>query len=204
MVQVNLLPRQAKEAKKTKLPSVELKPGPFLFILIGVASLALLLWLILGFQVIGRQRRLAKVNTQWQKLGEQIRDLQRLESEKNTLEIRRAFLQAFFAKRVLFAKKLFELNRLIPTGIWLSELRMEQKREKAKDGLLEKLNLNMRGQATSIGGVDMVDLIGGFMSKLKQDKEFFQDFTYIELGPLKRNKIGECDIMDFEISLSVR
>jgi hypothetical protein len=62
----------------------------------------------------------------------------------------------------------------------------------------------MRGVAASTHGEEMLSLIGEFMKALKDDALFFKDFESIELGDVRRDKVGNSEVMKFELSCKMK
>jgi hypothetical protein len=59
--------------------------------------------------------------------------------------------------------------------------------------------LIISGYASRLGEEDTA-LIGKFMKALKENPSFYSDFSDIELGTIKRDKIEDQEVMGFKIT----
>ena len=70
---------------------------------------------------------------------------------------------------------------------------------KQADFSIQYQNLDLRGSAVSLHGQEMIDLIGQFMTAIKQDQVFGQQFSEIKLIS-SQVRDGKVRTMDFKLS----
>ena len=200
MITINLLPKQIqKERKLNTLKS--------LIITVAGSLLAflLLVWILLGLNLRVRKAQFNSLNKRWKSLVPVVNEVAKLEEYKKTLEKRVRLVDNLLHRRMLWAKKLNDISRLIPDGVWLNGLRIGQKSlTGSADGIISNKALILDSACVSLKGEEMLDLIGRFMASMKNDKGFFQDFIDIRLGTCQRERRGSLETMNFELTLWLR
>lgn len=160
MLKINLLPLQMRRRK-------EIFPSSFLFKLGG---LFLILLIAISLIIAG---------VRWQK-GISCRGINRkwagffqLENKNKQLEIEKRNLEKYLKRKILWAQKFDLINRLLPSGVWLSKICWGKEKEKEKVFIIEGQSLPLKGGA--------VENIIKFMDNLKNNPAFFNDFKKIEI-----------------------
>lgn len=223
MIEINLLPESMRKEKKEW-------PKEILLFFIGgfLIGILILAWIFSSIQIIVVNGRLSHLEREWKELLPVTEETSALMEKKQQLEERVMIVETLTKGRLLWAKKLNQLSNLIPEGVWLSSISLESKVEmvpskqpvkaKGKGGSdetqaqasvsMEKKEtkvLVIRGSTVSLKkGEEIVDLVGAFINRMKEDESFFKDFSSIELGPGQRGAIGGVDIWNFELSLPFR
>jgi len=197
MVQINLLPVSAKKKRKVKL-DLKIKLGPIVFILGALIGLIVVAWVILGLQFTAQQKELTKIGKQRQSLKFTLQKAERLKQEKAKLLLKLDFLDRSINREILWAKNLNRLSNLIPSGIWLKSIALHSEKEQ---DLHKYVKLDINGSAVSLKGEEMIDLIGRFMTAIKQDEVFSKQFSKVELisSVRKKTRSGKVEVMDFKL-----
>ncbi|MCQ9208017.1 MAG: PilN domain-containing protein [Omnitrophica bacterium] len=197
MVQINLLPVSAKKKRKVKV-ELKVKLGPVIFILAALFAVIIMTWVSLGVSLVAKQKQVASLDEQLESSKSDLERLVNLREDKEKLTRKLEFMEKQLKREVLWAKNLNRLSNLIPSGIWLKNITLHSERQE-RSHKYTKLNIN--GSAVSLRGEEMIDLIGKFMSALKKDEVFFEQFSKIELisSQRRKGKGGKVDVMDFKL-----
>lgn len=196
MVQINLLPPDAQKKKKIKIESKAVQLGPIIFALAGVMVAIIVLWAVLGMRLNVRNKKLVELDKELQSQKATLDRVDELRKEKEHLQRKTKFLQTELSQEMLWAELLNRLSDLKPEGIWLKKLSLRTR----KEGELTKYDrLDITGFAISSYGEEMIDVIGRFMSALKDDEVLAGQFAELKLISSKRNKKGKIETMDFAL-----
>lgn len=206
MVQINLLPPSARKKQKLRLKldlktleAIDLKP--LIFTLVGVIVSVMVLWLALGIRLNLKQNELARLNEQV-KLGQlSSQKLDKLNKEKERFQKKLEFLNQRLKREISWAENLNRLSNLVPPGIWLNNIALHSKEE---DAIATYDKLDIDGSAVSLAGEEMIVLIGGFMSALKEDEVLSGQFSEIKLVSSQKKKRNNIDVMDFKLLCQFR
>ncbi|MFH1856301.1 MAG: hypothetical protein ABH836_03600 [Candidatus Omnitrophota bacterium] len=191
MIEVNFLPPEYKK-RKFELPDFgELKVLP---IIIGIVSFLITLYFILGIITSIKVNDLNKLNNEWQAVSGDKEHVDNLKEEIGQLKKKADIIDEITNSRFLWAKKLNQLSDLMIDGIWLDNLSLGQRKDRAV--------LILKGKVFSKDKEETA-LIGDFIKNIRQEKDFFKDFSEIELESIKRRKLGETEVMEFNLILFV-
>jgi Tfp pilus assembly protein PilN len=133
------------------------------------------------------------------------REYEALKAEVGLTSRKAAAIDALMANRFSWAKKLNDLGDSITQGIWLTDLSYEEKlteipaqaktpARKANVGYL-----NISGYASSMGEQGTA-LIGKFITSMKENPSFFNDFSEIKLESIKTERYMDQEVMNFKIT----
>ncbi len=149
-------------------------PPNFLFQLGGI-FLILLIAISLIIAGIRWQRGIScrRINRKWAGFFQ-------LENKNRQLEVKKRNLEKYLKRKILWNEKFDLINRLLPSGVWLTELYWGKEKGEEKVFIIEGQSLPLRGGA--------VDNIIKFMDNLKNSKSFFADFKKIELITRKESE----------------
>jgi hypothetical protein len=189
MIEINLIPEELKvKIKKTSAP---LDSKKILYLIpIGV-SILLLAHIWLGVSNISLNYKYKGLNAQWVVLEPQMKALEENNKENNLLRDDDSVLQALINERVNWADKLNKLSLCLPSGIWFNEITV-----------LNKV-FTLKATVISIEKEEM-SLINKFLLGLKNDKGFSRDFKILELGTIRREKLGSYDASSFSLAGSLK
>lgn len=185
MIEINLLPPERR--KKT----LELPKFPLLPVGMGILGILVTVNFTLGLMVGRRNAQIKRLTEEWELNLPLKQQADAISSTINELRTKKEVMDSLIGRRFLWSKKLNLLSDLIPRGIWLTRLSLDEK------GDLRFLTLE--GVAMPLKGQEMVTLVTKFMDALKEDKEFFEGFEAIELGPIKRKKVEKIEVMKFTL-----
>jgi Tfp pilus assembly protein PilN len=196
MVQINLLPK--KEAKKGKFKiDFHMNLRPIIFIFTGVMLVIIIVWAVQGMKFAAKQRTLTQLNRELDSLKVTLEKLSTLKAEKEGLSLKLEFMQQHLKRQLLWAENLNRLSKLLPEGIWLTAVVLHTRR---KDHLAKYEKLDIRGSAISVGGKEPIDLIGGFMSAIKNDSILAGQFAQVQLISSQRGQKANIETMEFQLS----
>jgi hypothetical protein len=212
MLQLDLLPEELKKKRKKQFAMPEISIGS-LPILIGSGVLLVAVHVILLTAINFNKSAHAKMTKEWQEiepLKKTIELIRRknIETSKNIDSI-----EKLMSRKVLWFRKLNQLSGLLTPGIWYTKLSIDEKvvalkaepqpGQKMASALLTKRvvipYLIIEGEVSATYGEELA-IIGKFIKRLKHDKEFFGDFSNIELDSTKLHTILENDVMKFSIN----
>jgi len=185
MIEINLLPSERR--KKT----LELPKFPLLPVGMGILGILVTVNFTLGLMVGRRNAQIKRLTEEWELNLPSKQQADAISSTINELRTKKEVMDSLIGRRFLWSKKLNLLSDLIPRGIWLTRLSLDEK------GDLRFLTL--WGLAMPFKGQEMVASVTKFMDALKEDKEFFEGFEAIELGPIKRKKVEKIEVMKFTL-----
>ena len=206
MVQINLLPPSDRKKQKLRLrldlkalEAIDLKP--LLLALAGVILSVMVLWLALGIRLQLKESKLARLDEQTRTGRLILQKLDKLKKEKGEFEEKLEFLEQQLKREILWAENLNRLSNLVPPGIWLKKIALQSK-EEGETTTYDKLDIE--GSAVSLAGEEMIILISGFMSALKEDAIFSEQFSEIKLVSSQKKKRNSIDVMDFKLLCQFR
>lgn len=189
MIEINFLPAKYRK-RNIQLPDLsEVKAVP---IIIGAFSFLIGLYLILSVILAVKTGALNKLNNEWQAMLADKQNVDEIKKEIKYFKNKSDFIDKLIGGRLLWAKKLNQLSDLMPDGIWLENLELGER--KSKRALILKGNVFSRGKEETA-------LIGDFIKSLRDNKDFFADFSDIESESIKRHKLGETEVMEFNLVL---
>ncbi|TBR15199.1 hypothetical protein EPO66_06120 [bacterium] len=184
MIEINLLPEELKA--KVKKSSVENQPDYTPFIAILLIGSIILINLVLGVNSLAKTGQVKSLNAKWKKM---------LPQAKASEEFKRGFISSpedagiisqLLSGKISWPRKLNEMCLSLPSGIWLTNLSVN---DKAFALSCTVISLQK----------DEMSLINKFIDGLRQDKDFFADFKKLELGSVQRKVIGSYDVIDFAV-----
>jgi len=200
MVQINLLPSSAKKQQQRKM-ELGLKLEPLIFIAIGIIVSIGIVWALLGVRISMQRKQLSQLDQEMQSLKSSLRKLNKLEQDKKLLGGKLEFLSQQLKKEIIWAENLNHLSNLVPEGIWLKKVELETEK---KDNLSSYVGWDINAAVVSLYDEEMMDLIGKFMTALKQDQVFSEQFSEIKLISSKRGKFQNIAMMDFNLFCQFR
>lgn len=189
MIEINLIPEEFKV--KIKKSSAPVDPKKILYLIPIGCSIILLMHICLGITNISLGYKYKALNSKWKTLEPQIKALKENNQENNILREDDLVLQKLVQERVNWAEKLNKLSLHLPSGIWFNELIVLNK------------EFNLKATVISIEKEEM-SLINKFLLGLKKDIGFARDFKILELGTIKRDKLGSYDISSFSLAGSLK
>lgn len=199
-VKVNLLAARAKAIKKKEfkptLIPVSLLAGlrldfrcVFLGVMILIATFSLGLY---RTQLLRKElNRITGMRTEVSTVGSQVsyEQLTAMESEYKT---KLDALNNLVEKQLYFTELLDNLPRLLPRGVWFTNLSFNRREE-------PKIELLLEGWAFLSDGSKEFDAVNEFVTKLKQDPKFSKHLPAIGIDSLRREQISNQTATKFSI-----
>jgi hypothetical protein len=146
--------------------------------------------LYLGFVFASRSQVLAGLERRWKTLEPQRQDVLGMKNEINAGSSEAKVVQGYLAQRILLAPKLNKLSLDLQPGIWFNDVTF------GRSGLLVKASI------VSLK-MDEMDVINTFSENLKNDKDFNEDFSNVEIGAIQRRTVGSYDVVDFVLTATL-
>lgn len=222
MIEINLLPTELKKKKraapKIDVSKMDLQNLPLINIALLVVAGLVVIQLFLFIVGVITGMYFKTLDESYQKILPEKNETERLQLQIDRMGKKVAAIDELMVKRFSWAKKLNDLSDSITPGIWLTELEyneklseiakpvnanlVKKKNDAENKSIAEKVVLKyliISGVASSMGE-DGTALIGRFIKSLKENPNFYSDFSDIELGNIKREKMEESEVMTFRIT----
>ncbi len=180
MIQINLLPSELQ--KKTK--TMTMRPEAVIYAFPAVFLLLIIVHIYLVLMGMSLSHKYSVLNNKWKSFESQRKQLEKEKKRYNLFFQDTLVLQGFTKGSLNWSEKLNLLSLKLPAGIWFNEINLAGK------------NFVLNGSVISLEKQE-VSLINKFLSNLKSDSDFSVGFVKLELGPVKRDNIGGCDIINF-------
>ena len=204
MIEINLLPDELKKKQK-QAPAISfqkdglggfpvLKPVGIVFA--GVFAFHMLLFFI----GIYANMSLANLEKKYEEALPKSKEAKTLKSRAETIDKKVRAIDELMLRAFSWSKKLSDLSDSLPTGIWITELIYDERMAQGRP--LRYLNIS--GIASSMGDGGDAALVGKFIKSLEANGGFYSDFSDIELGTIKRDRIDEQEVMNFGITCQFR
>jgi hypothetical protein len=183
MIEINLLP----QGLRPKKHSLEFEANGLFYIILLVFGILIVVHVCLVIASIIAGYQFRNLGDKWKKLEPERKIIESVKKEYTGLSKDTAAIQQFIKDRVIWAEKLNLLSSSLPSGIWFNEIRVS-----GKDFIL-------KGSVFSLVKQELGQ-INKFLSNLKTDNDFFQDFLNLELGPVQKTIIGSYEVAEFTIN----
>ena len=211
MITINLLPTELRKARKGldfKLPGMEI------FITGGIILVVVMVLIYLisfsSAKFMGWTHN--KLVAEYSKLEPIMREAEKLESAKKSINKKISLLKKLMHSRIIWAKRLNQLSDILPRQTWLTKMAVEKRTEmvsaapktKADPGIGKKVKKSynvfiLEGMALSRENEDMTRRIGDLIKKVREDSIFSSDFSSVNLVSTCRVNVADVDIMSFKV-----
>ncbi len=216
MPQINLLSpnigkklKQKKQKSKT-VSSATKKNLPLIYTMCGILIAALAAsWIGLGFISSKREAEFSKLKQQESNLSVNPQYVIRTKKKRDNLKKRVEFLEGLSAKKFLWSEKLDRVADLIPYGVYLTRISLDNRMvasidSSGQEAKVQKSVIALQGAAVAFKIKGAVELVEEFYKNLKNDKSFEKDFSDISTEKISKSVIHGRDIMKFEIHSQVK
>ena len=211
MITINLLPTELRKARK----GLDLKlPGMEIFMTGGVILVVVMVLVYLisfsSAKFMGWTHN--KLVAEYSKLEPIMREAEKLESAKKSINRKISLLKKLMHSRIIWAKRLNQLSDILPFQTWLTKMAVEKRTEmvsatpktKASPGAGKKVKKSynvfiLEGMALSRENEDMTRRIGDLIKKVREDSIFSSDFSSVNLVSTCRVNVADVDIMSFKV-----
>lgn len=189
MIKINLLSEELKSKPRRIAEGFELKQ--ILYLIAILFGIIIIIHIYLIGVLIAKNSQVGSLNNKWQRLGSQRKTLEDFRKEYEGLSSDAAIIRKLATSRIAWSEKLNRLSLDLPSGVWLNELSFKQK------------DFVLKASAVSLQKEELT-LINKFVDNLKNDTDFFKDFSSLELGPVQRRAVGSYDIVDFDLQAKLK
>lgn len=192
MIEINLLPEELRKKKGPlfDLKNLGIKEEKLKFLIgggfIGILIL-LLLFLSLGSFI--RKKQTFALLAKEKAIETQKMQAEEIDKKTSLLRIKMNALSEITTRKFLWAQKLNEFSDLVLPGIWFTRIRTH-----AENTIVVEGNVISKKE-------EAMASLGKFMKNMRENVDFFNDFSNIRLESLQRKSIEERDVVDFEIVL---
>jgi len=223
MIKINLLPEESRKKKQERLKGVDLSRIDFgaissLKLVFGVVGALMVLHIALVLISFYNSHLLRSLEAKYREASPKRNEAEFLKSRSRTIDRKISALDELMVRRLNWAKKLNDLGDSVTPGIWLSELSYAEKisgksippeardapakeaagpGKKTAERQMERF-LILSGYASSMGE-EGTALVGRFIKSLKDNRQFYSDFSNIELGGIRRDRFDNQEVMSFRI-----
>ena len=193
MIDINLVPTHSREKRKSQFLG---KLNIPLEIIIGcTAGLLMFLATIHILLLLMNVRNLAYhqiLKNKWEAMASDKENVDTVISEMRAVQGKYKAIEEIVTKGGLsWAQKLNLLSDNLPRGMWFKKLALNEEM------------LFIEGSAISRDTNEIIN-VHRLTASLKENKEFMEDLTDLELGSIQRRKIKNVEIADFVITMKLK
>ncbi len=218
MIEINFVPEELRRKKKAfTMPEINVK---FIPLVGGAAALLIAVHLLLILTLNIKRATYERMEAEWENIGPGKSAVELIKRENIEAKKNLSAIEGLVDSKALWSKKLNQLSDLVIPGVWFTKISLNKKivavksKEGAKNkkaaragksiaGRIEVPYLDIEGEVSSVYG-DELAVIGKFIESLKDDSDFFKDFSNIELVGTKLGSIGDIEVMKFNIHCYLR
>ena len=214
MIRIDLVPDDKKKKRKKQFAHVKLNLRAFP-LLIGGAGLIVAVHLVIILFCRINETAYARMSAEWKNMGPDKNAAELIKRENIDMAKDAAAIESLMGKKILWYRKLNQLSDLLPAGIWYARLSLEKKitfvqepqpqtgqkkgAAKTEKKSIETRYLCIEGEVSAMYGGELA-AIGKFIDSLKNDKDYFADFSNIELDSTELHTLVDTDVMRFRIN----
>lgn len=184
MIEINLLPAESCRGQKTafNLPQEFLKK----LIKLGICVIILPIILIPAL-TFTKSLMLKRINKALDSIVPQRKQIDQIREESARHKALEKLFSSFFQSRLSVSPKLNAVSDSLPQGLWLDEFSFSGE------------SWEIKGKCFSVSSSEMAQ-IGQFLNTLKSDKNSAWAFGGLELGSVRRKKLGPTEIVEWTIN----
>ena len=215
MLKINLLPP---DLKKKQIPSLKWQDVgkkinfSLLPVIAGAVAFLMISQISVMMVLAYKKKALVSYKSKWEIVAPEMKLITQLKEEVDGMEETMEAIGDLTEGKFLWAKLLKGLGTSLTPGVWLTELKVsEVLGVPAERPAVRRLNkgteeaptpkkrmLILNGSVTARRGEETA-YVGRFVDSLKRNGYFFDPFSEIELDSIERRKMGEVEVMDFEL-----
>ena len=190
MITINLLPKERRKVASNLLFNLIVVALTLTLVVMSVGA-------AVGVHIVAAtlNARLSDVESQLEERAEVIDLVARLEEYKGILDQKEEVIDTLVKGRIEWGRKLWEMSHLVPPRVWLERLQLETVIVKEKLRPPEDASTRRRANAPQFREVrtdylhiyavthdlgEKTSIIGDFISRLRADDSFFEDFETVE------------------------
>ncbi len=195
MIEINLVPPQLRKIKKSRTLSnegIKVPRGTLLVMGGGLIGFLIFLNLIFLICIFLKMKQNNRLISQYEKLKPEGDKYESIRAEMQILSEQLKFVESVWDEnKISWANKLNIISDHVPRELWLTKVAMEGK------------NIFIEGSAVSHDKSEMFQ-VHAFISSLKEDMVFMQQFEDLELGKIQRSKTSDVDVVRFSITAKIK
>ncbi len=211
MPKINLISQDSK--KKTTASLLQSVPDDFkrrlqrtFFLSILGMAVIFISWGYLSSQISQKKAKLKTFAGVSETFANNKKRTDELKIKLTSLKGKIAIMEDISSRQIFWYEKFARLADMIPEGIWLSEVSLRQEKSSAKESTQDDLRGGFGGKTTLlIKGVavapkiqDAIALIGEYIKRLQDHKDFISEFEDIKLNTATKSTMGSLDVMRFD------
>jgi hypothetical protein len=213
MITINLLPEERKKKqerfKKIDFSEFKLQDTAILGVAGSVFGVVVIVFAILFLATLFFKSDTKVLQNKYDAIADQKKDADALRAEVALINKKVKAIDELMVNRYSWAKKLDEINSLMIPGVWLSEISFDERSASPamRTNILTKTSASKSGPRTlAISGYALNNseegnaTIGKFMKSLKTDRDFYSDFSDIQLQHTKAEMILDQDVVSFRMT----
>jgi len=216
MIHINLLPAELIPKQRNIAP----------YVAVGVFAIVGTLFLMFSFLGVQRMRaeklgQRVQLENELRSYDDEIAAVEKLRARDAQLSEKEEAIDQITAGRTVWSHEMLELAGLVPERIWLSEMRLSERRRAVE---VEKPNPNrsagapptiktteirsfpalaFTGYALSPYREEGVSLVGAFIQNMKDDTEFSLHFVEPEMKTIERDEFADEVVMRFTMDVEL-
>jgi Tfp pilus assembly protein PilN len=198
MIEINLLP----EEKRVKIRKAAAAPGKpavpvseslkkLVYVVPAAVGILMVVHAYLAFSQVSLSVALGSLAGKVQSFQPQMKNIAGFKVKFESFTQDEKIMQELAKANINWAEKLNRLSLDLPPGIWISDLSASS------------AQLIVKCSVVSLD-TDPVELINRFISALKDDPDFFNDFSSFDLGSVQKRTAGNYEVADFAVTLEVK
>jgi Tfp pilus assembly protein PilN len=196
MIEINLLPEERRVKIKAATAKTVTAPAPedlkkLFYAVPAVIGILVFIHIYLVIAQILASVSVGAMEKKRQALTPQMTGLSGFKSKFEIDSQDQQMMHDLAAKSIFWSRKLNRLSADLPAGIWISEISASPR------------VLSIRCSAVSLE-TDEIELINKFLSALKDDPDFYGDFSNYDLGSVQKRMLGSFEISDFPVTMEVK
>lgn len=192
MIEIDLLPEKLRVKKKQALSLPSLPIIPIVIAVIGVLVAIQLLLVVL---VQAKKVVFNSLNGKYSSISTSYLQATTLEKDLKDLTYKIDTVEKLSGSRFKVAKELNDLSDSLVPGVWLKSIDVKKEESAAEGGALREALVIVGSSIVS--GEKEDGYIGKFVSSLKGNASFSEDFSAIEMVKMERKKIRNTEVLDF-------
>jgi hypothetical protein len=194
MIDINLIPLTLRKKGKGSESALKINiPNEILIgVGVGLALLLLTIHVILGVIWFIGEGRLSHANAEWQKVLPDKKILDDINGQSVDLKKKFKMMSDMTTKNgILWAPKFNAISDALPRGLWIRKMG------------LDRIALTMEGSVVS-KSQNEINNVGLFLSTLKQNEIFIDDFSSLEVNSIQRGRNNSIDVTDFTVTAKLK
>ncbi len=165
-----------------------------IFGLLSTLAFIAIFFIIFGINMRFKRSKFVTLEGKYKNYVNLKTEVQTLKDNIHALNKEFGLINSSLFKKFFWSEKLLNISKIMPREIWLRTIRIDKNDKVKIQGLLLPSSSEERP----------ISILSRFIRSLKEDKEFFKDFSEIALVDVKSISVKDKDIYEFNIALTVK